>query len=132
METIFLACFLFGVIFTLASVVFGLVGSSLHADAHIGHHMPPGHDGGAGHHLPAGHETGAPHGHAGGAHQTGHELESNQSALPLLNFSSLLGFLTWFGAAGYILVYFTGWAPIFAIPVAVVAGLAGAVVIAAF
>ena len=30
-------------------------------------------------------------------------------ALPLLNFTSLVAFLTWFGAAGYAALQFAGW-----------------------
>src|SRR5262249_39047872 len=90
METIFLACFIFGALFTVASVVLGT--------AHVGHiHFGSGH---AGHgHVGGGHvghaDAGAGHGHA-------HASDSGRS-LPLLNVSSLVGAVTWFGAAGYFL-----------------------------
>jgi membrane protein implicated in regulation of membrane protease activity len=66
-ETFFLACFVGGALFTVASFAIGHVGG--HHAAHAGHH-------GAG--------------------------------LPLLNASSLVGFVAWFGAAGYLIVHFLG------------------------
>lgn len=101
-ETFFLACFGFGVLFTLGSVVLGAAGS-----LHVGH---VGHVGHAGHGGPAGH-VGA-HGHAGGHDLDGHgawHLPHALHDLPLLNPSSMLGFLTWFGAAGYLLVHYADW-----------------------
>jgi len=92
METFFLACFAFGLLFTLLSLVLG----SVHVGGHIGH--------APGHHL----------GHAG------HAAHSNDSPVPLLNASSLVGGLTWFGAAGYLLTRLGDWA----LPVAVLGALA--------
>jgi len=66
LETFFLACFLFGALFIVASALTGL-GQGVH----IGHV-----------HL----------GHA-----------SHQSDAPLLSPVAVLGGLTWFGAAGYLL-----------------------------
>jgi hypothetical protein len=96
MESVFLACFLFGAVFTLASAVLG----------HAGHGSS--HDGAAGH---------------------GHDVSH---APPLLNFTSLVAFLTWFGAGGYAALQFGGWPVAGAILVGLVAGLAGAVLIALF
>jgi membrane protein implicated in regulation of membrane protease activity len=78
METIFLGCFAFGALFTLVSVVLGVGG---HGAAHIGH------------------------GHAG-AHIGHSHTESGDrfGSLPLLSVSSIVGALTWFGAAGYLLL----------------------------
>ena len=92
METFFLACFVFGLLFTLLSFVLG----SVHFGGHFGH--APGHDVGHG-------------GHAGEAHGDG---------LPLLNASSLVGGLTWFGATGYLLTRLGDWA----LPVAILGALA--------
>ncbi len=91
METFFLACFAFGLLFTLLSVVLGSV--------HIGGHF--------------GHDLGHAHAHA--AHG-----EAHGDQLPLLNASSLVGGLTWFGAAGFLLTRLGDWA----LPVAIVGALA--------
>jgi len=90
METFFLACFAIGLLFTLASFVLG----GVHGPGHIGHQL--GH---------AGHS-----GHVGGG----------SGSTPLLNGSSFVGGLTWFGAAGFIMVRL-GW---FSLPVALIAALA--------
>ena len=50
--------------------------------------------------------------------------------LPLLNPSALLAFITLFGATGYILTRFADWPSLLALPVAVVPGLLGDVIIA--
>ncbi|MCA1643925.1 MAG: hypothetical protein LC797_00160 [Chloroflexi bacterium] len=82
MESIFLACFVFGALFTLASVLLGFAG---HGAAHIGH---------------AGH----------GAHAHVAHSDWGPTVLPLLNASSLVGALTWFGAAGYLILRLGEWA----------------------
>ncbi|HEX2032881.1 MAG TPA: hypothetical protein VHS99_01730 [Chloroflexota bacterium] len=141
METAFLACFLFGLLFTVVSVALGMAGSL--AGAHGGHggHFEAGQGGhgahGPGHHVElgnldhGGHATG--HGqaaHATGSHHGGPMAILQQ--LPLLNFASLVAFLTWFGAAGYALVRFAAWPLLLAILAAVLAGSAGALLIALF
>jgi membrane protein implicated in regulation of membrane protease activity len=129
METIFLACFAFGALFTLVSVVLGFAG---HGAAHLGHgspHVELGHGhGNLGHahadlghgqadlghgHADLGHGQADLHGHADlghghglGAqpvHASAQHVESGHPATPLLNASSVVGSLTWFGAAGYLL-----------------------------
>ncbi len=87
METLFLAIFIFGALFTLVSALLGAVsgfdhGFSLHGHAAHGHGLH------------------AHHGNGGGW------LRS----LPLLNGSAIMGFLTWFGAAGYLLQKLSDWA----------------------
>jgi membrane protein implicated in regulation of membrane protease activity len=105
METIFLACFVFGALFTLASVALGMAGHGAahfshgpaniaHGPAHIGH----GVDGAAGHGT-VGHAV--DHGHAGVHAEVPH---SDQATFPWMNASSVIGALTWFGAAGYLLM----------------------------
>jgi membrane protein implicated in regulation of membrane protease activity len=112
METLFLACFIFGALFTLASLVLGNV--------HVGH-IQFGHSGHAGHaHL--GHH--APHAHVDGGEQS--------SPLPWLNASSLIGGLTWFGAAGYLLVRLGDWAVPAVLLGALLAGAVGWYLIARF
>jgi hypothetical protein len=117
METIFLACIAFGALFTVASFALGMAG---HGAAHLG-----GHNGAHIGHGPSGNA------HAGGAHV--HDVSAHQSAgtvhhgfhvsLPLLNASSVVGALTWFGAAGYVLTRLT--------PLALPAILLGALIAAA-
>ncbi len=117
MEALFLGCFLFGALLTLASVLLGAVGAG--GDGLHGAH------GGAGHGSGAAHGTHAhPGGDAGadGAHR----------GLPLLNFTSLLAFLTWFGAAGWLLGRLTAWPMPLILPLAALAGGTGSLVVAAF
>jgi len=117
METVFLGCFLFGLVFSAASFVLGFAG------AHAGH----GH--GDGHHLPLphwghGHGNGGGHGHAeGGA--------DGRQPLVAVNFSAVVAFLAWFGAGGYALSRLGAPAPL-ALVVALLAGLAGGYLVARF
>ena len=113
METIFLACFAFGLLFTLASVVLGFVGGGVgHGGGHIGHAPHAAHGAHAGH---AG--THAPH--AASHDHTLHDA-SRGSSLPLLNASSMVGAITVFGATGYVLTRLGDWA----LPAAILGGLA--------
>src|SRR5579871_2490881 len=70
METFFLACFAFGLLFTLLSFVLG----SVHIGGHFGHDL--------------GHDLGHGHAHA--------SAEAHGDQIPLFNLSSLVGGLTWF------------------------------------
>jgi membrane protein implicated in regulation of membrane protease activity len=108
METIFLACFVFGLLFTVASFVLGAVGGLHfgHSNLHIGH-------------------AHAPHAHAQADHGA-------MGDLPLLNASSVVGALTWFGAAGYVLLRLGNWALPGAVLGALLAGGVGWYVIARF
>jgi membrane protein implicated in regulation of membrane protease activity len=150
LETFFLACFGFGALFTVGSLVLGMAGGIGHGVFHAGGgaHIHGGsvHGGGAHLHGGAGHAHAGSPGHAGpvvgqahathaaghaGADIAGHAGHGQASsdvagqahvgsaepailhafhALPLLNPSSALGFLTWFGAAGYLLVRYANWA----------------------
>jgi len=111
MENIFLACFAFGVLFTLASLALGFAGHGAfhlgHGAAHLGHgaaHLGhgPGH---LGHGATA---SGHLHADAHGLHS--HGDPSRGASLPLLNGTSIVGGLTWFGAAGYLLLRLGDWA----------------------
>jgi membrane protein implicated in regulation of membrane protease activity len=94
METFFLACFAFGLLFLLASLVLGFVGGGIgHGGPHVGH-------------------AHAPHAHA--AHH------GSNDTTPLLNASSVIGGLTWFGATGYVLTRLGDWA----LPAALLGALA--------
>jgi membrane protein implicated in regulation of membrane protease activity len=106
METFFLACFAFGALFTLASFALGMAG---HGAAHVLHGHAAPH---VGSHGGASHGIGHGEGSHGGAHHAdaSHAQTAQHGGLPLLNFSSALGALTWFGAAGYLLVRLGAWA----------------------
>lgn len=132
METLFLACFVFGALVTLASAILGLAQSAAHGTdggplgplphgsdmAHSASHGAPALPGDGGHGELA----------SGTAQQTGHH---GLARLPLLNVSSLLAFITWFGAAGYLVLRFTA-SPLPAVAGALLGGTAGAVAIALF
>ncbi|HEY0584145.1 MAG TPA: hypothetical protein VGE94_18315 [Chloroflexota bacterium] len=122
METIFLACFIFGALFTVASLALGFAGHGL---AHLDHgHFDLGH-GQADH---AGHSSQGSHGsHAASAAGAGAAHD-----LPLLNASSLVGALTWFGAAGYLLLKLGSLAVPAIILGALIAGAAGWYLVARF
>ena len=115
LQTIFLACFGFGALFTVGSLVLGMAGgfSPGHGAFHAGGgaHV----HGGAAHTHVGGHAAHAPHagGHLAADDQPGllHAVHGQAwHGLPLLNPSSALGFLTWFGAAGYLLLRYAEWA----------------------
>ena len=118
MEPIFLACFIFGALFTLASLALGFAG---HGAAHIGHGGHAAHIGNGGHGAAHG-GHGAGHGPAhidhGGAHASHHvhaeiphsEVRGIDTSLPWLNASSVVGAVTWFGAAGYLMLRLGDWA----------------------
>jgi hypothetical protein len=114
METFFLACFVFGLLFALLSVVLGFVGGGIgHGGGHIGHPAHAGHGAHIGHGAHVAHDAHLPH-----------DSSHNGNSLPLLNASSVIGGLTWFGATGYLLMRLGDWA----LPAVIVAGLsAGAV-----
>jgi membrane protein implicated in regulation of membrane protease activity len=120
METFFLACFVFGLLFTVASFVLGAAGG-----LHFGHSGGAAHIGQA--HVHAGHVH-VEHAHAGHtAHQT-----DGKTGLPLLNASSVVGAITWFGAAGYVLLRLADWSPLAVIVGALTAGATGWYLIARF
>jgi membrane protein implicated in regulation of membrane protease activity len=109
METFFLACFIFGLLFTLASLALGAVGG--------------GHFGGHSTHIahPVGHHAHLPH-----------AASHDGDAVPWLNASSAVGGLTWFGAAGYLLTRFGDLAVLGAIIGGLAAGAVGWYLVARF
>ncbi|HUZ01968.1 MAG TPA: hypothetical protein VMU89_16595 [Thermomicrobiaceae bacterium] len=139
MEMIFLGCFVFGALFTAVSAALGFLGAGVHL-LHGGAHAPQAPH--AGHELPHMHVDHGPHlahgAHEAPAAEAAHQgpgeaqLHGPASHLPVLNVSSLLAFLTWFGAAGYLGSRFAGWPLLITLPVAIVVGVAGALVIARF
>src|SRR3954452_16791110 len=103
-ENIFLGIFLFGLIFTIVSVVLGFT----HVGALGGHH-------GAAH--AGGHAAGGSH---GGTHASG-----GVDSLSVMNMPTIMAFLTWFGGAGYIVVHTLHWSPVIAVPLALASGWLG-------
>jgi membrane protein implicated in regulation of membrane protease activity len=121
METIFFACFVFGALFTVASIVLGFAG---HGSAHL----TSGHGASAhvGTHVGHGAHVDLPHaGTSADSARASHEL-------PWLNASSGIGALTWFGAAGYLLTRLGGLALPAVILGAVLAGAIGWYLVARF
>jgi membrane protein implicated in regulation of membrane protease activity len=118
METIFLACFAFGALFTLASFALGMAG---HGAAHLSHGHGPAH-------IHPGHA----HAEPGHAHVEQQGATLHHLSLPLLNFSSVVSALTWFGAAGYLLVRLGAWALPAALLGALLAGAVGWYLVARF
>ena len=104
MSTLFLGCFAFGLIFTVASFLLGALGSGDHF------HLP--HFGHAGH----GGHAGAGHGHAHGGH--GDQISP-------FNVSTIAAFVTWFGAAGWLLTRYSSWTAAAIVTVATAAGAVG-------
>lgn len=106
MDNLFLGCFAFGLIFTVATFALGAFGS--------GHHL----------HLPgfdAHHGGGAGH---GAGHGSGHGA-GNDVHLSPFNLSTIAAFVTWFGGAGWLLTRYSSLAAAAILLVASVAGLGG-------
>jgi membrane protein implicated in regulation of membrane protease activity len=110
MESVFLGCFLFGLLLVITSVVLGF--------AHV---ALPGAD--SGYH--AGHADASANGH-------GAASEHGALRLPVWNVSSILAFLMWFGAAGYLGMRVGGLSALPALLPAVVSGLLGGLLLSAF
>lgn len=109
LDAILIGCFLFGIIFTLASLLLGFADIGLHD---LGLHGVGGHDIGA-HGHGAGHDTGADH----------------DSPLAYVNISSILAFVTWFGGVGYLFRNGFGWIGWLSVVVGLLGGMVGAVAI---
>ena len=118
---IFLLCFCVGALWSFASLLLG----GLHSGhLHLGH----------GHHLHAGH---AHHVNAGHAHAHHHGTSSAEggswlSLTNIANPSCLAIFLCWFGGVGYLLLRHSGFAFWLDLVFALVVGLIGAYLLAAF
>jgi hypothetical protein len=117
LAVIYLSLFLFGLLFTIVSMVLGAGEGHIHAgDAHGHVHLPDAHG-----HAHAGGEGG--HAHAGDA-------QAQHLAGPSpFNLLTILVFITWFGAAGYVLRVTSGLIASLGFLLAVVIGLVGATLI---
>lgn len=119
MLTFFWVCFILGLALCAVSLLFGELGSHVHLG---GHHFDLG-----GHHGAdfGGHDVGGGHHGAGGADNGG-------SGVSILNYSSLVMFMTWFGGVGVILMEKSRLSLVFCVLGAVVAGLIGATIMFLF
>lgn len=149
---IYLFLFAFGFIFSVVSLFLGSVGHDLHLPGgeHLGHAAHGGHfehvgdlhgahDAHVGHAAHAAHTGPAGHGaHAAqGAHgPQGAHGEAPHTATPAppspLNISTVMMFITWFGAAGYILRRYYGSPAALSLLAALALGLAGAALVYLF
>lgn len=117
LDAVLIGCFLFGIIFTIASLLLGFADIGLHD---LGFHGAGGHDLGMhGHAAANGH--GAAHGHPG-AH--GHGAD-HESPFAYINISTILAFITWFGGVGYLVRNGAGWMAPLSLAVGVLGGLVG-------
>ena len=115
LSNLFMFVFLFGLVFTMASLVLGFVGG---VGGH-GHHIGGGHDIDIhinGHHVNMGGHEGVHGGHGD------HGIHDGPG---ILNMPTLMAFLTWFGGAGYIFRQSMGWNGYIAGGLALASGLLG-------
>lgn len=108
LDAFLIGCFLFGIIFTIASLLLGFADIGLHD---LGLHGAGGHDLGT-------------HGHGGG-HGNGHGAD-HESPFAYLNISTILAFITWFGGVGYLMRNGAGWVALLSLLIGVLGGLLGA------
>ncbi len=125
-ETFYFVCFVAGLFLSGFSLLGGMghFGGHLHVHFPHGSHLP---------HMPAaGHGTHMPHvGHAGQGAATGHG-SAGQSTVPWWNAFSIMVFLTWFGATGYLLTRHETFAALVVLVLSVVAGFAGGAIVFMF
>ncbi|HEX2914235.1 MAG TPA: hypothetical protein VH186_25775 [Chloroflexia bacterium] len=135
LTTIFLGCFIFGLIFTVASFLLGGLEHFAfggHAAGNVDTHMAAH---GADHAITGGHAHLGAHVHTDGlththpeGHVPGHVHDvtgkPQREVIGWFNLNALVVFLTWFGGAGFILKSLR-MDDLFAIPVAIVFGIAG-------
>ena len=120
LANLFLFVFLFGLIFTVASLVLGFVDIGAAHGAHtVGH--------AGGHHVDIhiGHHDIHIGGHGGHAADAGHGHEAAHEGPGILNMPTIMAFLTWFGGVGYLLRENLGAGAFFATSAALASGLVG-------
>jgi hypothetical protein len=113
LANLFLSFFLFGLIFTIVSLIFGWVGGVDAAHADVGHGLGPS-------------DTGADVGHSLGhdvSHHAGHSAA--QAGPSIFNLPTIMASITWFGGAGYILRSTLSMDGLFASVLAIISGLVG-------
>ncbi len=117
LANLFLSFFLFGLIFTVASLLLGWVGGGADAGGHDIHiDLPGGHD------IQI--EIGDAHADAGG-HQLAHAAHAGHDGPGFLNMPTIMATITWFGGVGYLLRQSLGLYGWLAALLAVASGLVG-------
>jgi hypothetical protein len=122
-ETFYFVCFVAGLFLS----GFSLLGGMGHLGGHTHFHLPHGT------HVPhmpaAGHGTHLPHvAHAGQGAASG-QASGPQSTVPWWNAFSIMVFITWFGATGYLLTRHENFAALVVLVLSVVAGFAGGAIV---
>ena len=122
-ETFYLVCFLAGLMLSFIS----LLGGMGHFGGHV--HLPHVH-------VPhAGHFPHVPHGTVGASHAAssgGSIARGGGPEVPWWNAFSIMIFLCWFGAAGYLLTKYGSFVAGIVVVLAVICGLAGGAIIFMF
>jgi hypothetical protein len=118
LANLFLSFFLFGLIFTIMSLVFGWVGGVDAGHGADAGHADLGHD--IGHDI--GHDVGHDMGHDV-SHDVGHD--SAHSGPSVFNLPTIMASLTWFGGVGYILRATLSMNGVIASVLAILSGLIG-------
>lgn len=119
-ETFYLVCFIVGLLLSALSLLGGMGRFGGHVHLPHGAHLP--HFG----HVP--HVAHAPH--AAGA--TGHGVAHGSASVPWWNTFSIMIFLCWFGAAGYLLTRHSTLVTTVVLVLAVVCGLLGGALVFIF
>ncbi len=114
LNSVYLGCFIFGLVFTLISFLIGGLGhlGNIHVGGDSGHVDLGGH--------------GPDGGHADNAHS-----HNTSTGLPFFNLTALIVFLTWFGGTGFILSAL-GLNPLVTLPLAFVGGVVAYILILLF
>jgi hypothetical protein len=121
-ETFYLICFLAGLMLSVVTLLGGMghFGGHVHVP-HVPHvHVP---------YVP--HATHIPHA-AGVSHPTGGVTQSGGAIVPWWNGFSIMIFLCWFGAAGYLLTRYGSFVTGVVLVLAAICGVAGGALIFAF
>ena len=114
-EGFYFACFVAGLLLSLVSLVGGM--------GHISWHFHPPYTGGAGLHIPQGGPHGVGHGTAAGSNAGG------PVTVPWWNAFSIMVFLCWFGASGYLLTRYGSFVTGVVFGLAALCGLIGGALI---
>jgi membrane protein implicated in regulation of membrane protease activity len=120
-QTFYLICFFVGLFLSAFSLLGGMGHFGGHV--HIPHapHVP---------HLPgAAHVPHMPHAGAAGTHGAGATASGGGSDIPWWNGFSIMVFLCWFGAAGYLLTRYGGFVAGVVLVIAAVCGVAGGAIV---
>jgi hypothetical protein len=122
-ETFYLVCFLAGLMLSLVSLLGGM--------GHFGGHVHAPHL-----HLPhAGHVGHVPHGAVGASHASGSGGSAASGVgpeVPWWNAFSIMIFLCWFGAAGFLLTKYGSFVAGVVVVLAAICGIAGGAIIFIF